>query len=146
MSDLQQRITAASYEIGQVEGIVTTNQNLVKSQQSLIDEQEKIKSEIQKITAKNADLDVAAETYDREFINRKMNVPSHHSYTLQDTVMALFFLSYGLLVIAAAFSFGRVARLTFRMTNTVLGLMISALILVALFVAFILFEIIRRYA
>jgi hypothetical protein len=103
-------------------------------------QEQKTKLEQEKFTLqqKLVDIETAASTYDREFHDRRENGPAPKANTVQDWVLKLFFMSYGLLI------FGFLYYLIFRANMSILAFSMLMALLLGISVGLV--TIIQQYA
>lgn len=82
----------------------------------------RIEAQIQVLRAASGDFETAAETYEKEFLDRKSSLPTHNILqTLQDYIMALFFLGF--------IFFSIIIILTYNTTYAMIGVSLVSIIL-----------------
>ena len=100
ISDLSTRQASLSRVRESIGLMARTYQNLLSNYAHNNTERTELNSQIQSLRGELHDLEHAAETYEKEFLDRKQTLPTSSSTfrTLQDIILALFFI--GLIIIS----------------------------------------------
>lgn len=113
--------------------------SMVVSQSQTTEVQSTLSGELQVLQAKKKDLDTGIQTYEQDFLEKRNSipVPKQGFQTLQDVILAIFFLSYILISII-------ICTYVSRSTNSLLFFGFALLILLGL--AVVIAQIIIRFA
>lgn len=137
------------FKLGSATHMATIYQEKISQTGSLTAQKEELRQKIQAAKAKVEDLKSAAETYERDFLDRRQN-PQTKKTTLQDIVLGTFFIGYLLFalgVVIYVFMSYAPKALDVTSNNPVLrySMTFFSLIGMTVFGLFIA-ELIRRYA
>ena len=109
LSDWRDRYSRLSDGINQLQTLVENSARNTRATQDLIQAVDKLNERKGTLEAKQKDLEQTAATFDREFLDRKAEMPDpfvpDKLYTIQDFLLFFFFLSYLLFVVALALTF-----------------------------------------
>lgn len=109
MSDWKDRYSRLTDGIQQLQTLVENSVRNTRATQDLIQAVDKLNERKGTLEAKQKDLEQSAATFDREFLERKSEMPDpfvpDKLYTIQDFLLFFFFLSYLLFVLALALTF-----------------------------------------
>ena len=109
LSDWKDRYSRLTDGIQQLQTLVENSVRNTRATQDLIQAVDKLNERKGTLEAKQKDLEQSAATFDREFLERKSEMPDpfvpDKLYTIQDFLLFFFFLSYLLFVLALALTF-----------------------------------------
>jgi len=134
------RIANLNTDLATLTALGTEYQELTSRSQSGISKKSQIQGKIQGLKAKISDIENATSTYEKEFIDRKQSSPTHKRFqTLQDIVLAAFFITYFLISVMAVLHLWR--------SNPTGGFMYAgSMAFVLCILGIVIAEMIRRYA
>jgi hypothetical protein len=117
----------------------TDYQSMLSAQTDTLNVQTTLETQLQTLRAKKKDLETGISTYEQDFLEKRSNqVPPRQNFqTLQDMVLAIFFVSYILISLI-------ICTYVSRVTNSILFFLFALFVLLALGV--VLAQIIIRYA
>ncbi len=125
MSGVTERITNARNMLTLASDLQTDFQTMSASQSETMNIQNDLQGKLQILLAKKKDLDKGISTYEQDFLEKRKTLvtPNGSFQTLQDMVLAIFFVSYALITIVLCAYVSRVTNsmLFFGATFLVMG-------------------------
>lgn len=125
MSGVTERITNARNMLTLASDLQTDFQTMSASQSETMNIQTDLQGKLQILLAKKKDLDKGISTYEQDFLEKRKTLvtPNGSFQTLQDMVLAIFFVSYALITIVLCAYVSRVTNsmLFFGATFLVMG-------------------------
>lgn len=134
-----ERITNARNMLTLASDLHTDYQNMVVSQATTTNVQQNLEGQVQTFLAKKKDLERGITTYEQDFLEKRSTLvpPSQNFQTLQDAVLAIFFISYLLITLV-------LCTYVSRVTNSMLFFLFAVFVMLALGV--VISQIIIRFA
>ncbi len=136
MSGVTERITNARNMLTLASDLQTDFQTMSASQSETMNIQNDLQGKLQILLAKKKDLDKGISTYEQDFLEKRKTLvtPNGSFQTLQDMVLAIFFVSYALITIVLCAYVSRVTNSMLFFTATflvmgALGVVISQIII-----------------
>ncbi len=136
MSGVTERITNARNMLTLASDLQTDFQTMSASQSETMNIQNDLQGKLQILLAKKKDLDKGISTYEQDFLEKRKTLvtPNGSFQTLQDMILAIFFVSYALITIVLCAYVSRVTNSMLFFTATflvmgALGVVISQIII-----------------